>query len=228
MLKARPKMLIVEDDPKASETIRLYATNAGYDCLLARDGESGLRLAREQGPAVVVLDLMLPRMDGLALCRALRSESSVPVLMVTARSGEADKLRGLGDGADDYLTKPFSPRELMARVRAVLRRTTGSGVRSEQSLRGGRVRIDFLKERVIVDDAEVRLTPTEFRILVLLVQSERVWTRDEILDRAAARDSEAGDRAVDAHVRNLRRKLKLSGERPLVVTAFGRGYQIDP
>jgi len=221
-------MLIVEDDSKASETIRLYATREGYDCLLARDGENGLRLAREQSPAVVVLDLMLPRMDGLALCRALRSESSVPVLMVTARSGEADKLRGLGDGADDYLTKPFSPRELMARVRAVLRRTTGPGVRSERSLRGGRLRIDFLKERVLVDDAEVRLTPTEFRILALLVQSERVWTRDEILERAASRDSEAGDRTVDAHVRNLRRKLKLPGQRPLVVTAFGRGYQIDP
>jgi DNA-binding response OmpR family regulator len=221
-------MLIVEDDPKASETIRLYAAHEGFDCLLAADGEAGLRMAREQSPAVVVLDLMLPRMDGLALCRALRSESSVPVLMVTARSGEADKLRGLGDGADDYLTKPFSPRELMARVRAVLRRTTGLAVRSAQVLRGGRIRIDFRKEMVAIDGSEVRLTPTEFRILALLAQSDRVWTRDEILARAAARDSEAGDRTVDAHVRNLRRKLALSGERRLIATAFGRGYQMDP
>ena len=221
-------MLIVEDDAKAGETIRLYASSAGYECVLAMDGEAGLRLARVHHPDIVVLDLMLPRLDGLALCRALRSESSVPVVIVTARASEADKLRGLGDGADDYLTKPFSPRELLARVRAVLRRASGVPARSEQVLRGGRLRIDYLKERVYADGREVRLTPTELRILALLAQSERVWTRDEILTRAASPASEAGDRTVDAHVRNLRRKLVLPGERPLIVTVFGRGYQIEP
>jgi len=221
-------MLIVEDDPKAGETIRLYASDAGYECLLAADGMTGLRLARERDPSVVVLDLMLPLLDGLAFCRALRSESSVPVVIVTARASEADKLRGLGDGADDYLTKPFSPRELLARVRAVLRRSAGAPVRSQQLLRGGRLQIDFVRERVHADGREVRLTPTELRILTLLAQSERVWTRDEILSRAAGPDSEAADRTVDAHVRNLRRKLELPGERPLIATVFGRGYQLDP
>ena len=224
----RPRILVIEDDAKTRETIRLYASQAGYECLLAADGNTGLRLAREANPSIVILDLMLPGLDGLSLCRSVRSESSVPVLMVTARAGEHDKLRGLGDGADDYLTKPFSPRELIARVRAILRRTSGFPVRTEQSLRNGRLHIDFHREQVVRDGEDVHLTPTEFRILALLASSERVWERDEILERARDHLSEAGDRTVDTHVRNLRRKLELPGERTVIATVFGRGYQFDP
>jgi DNA-binding response OmpR family regulator len=228
MTAARPRLLIVEDDPKTRETIRLYAEREGFECLLAADGIAGLRLAREGLPSLVVLDLMLPGADGFAVCRALRRETGVPIVMVTARGAEEDKLRGLADGADDYLTKPFSPRELMARVRSVLRRTAGEVGPAEQRLRGGRYVLDHAAERLLADGVEVRLSPTEHRLLALLARAPRVWSREEIRERLGDGDRDTADRTVDVHVRNLRKKLTLPGERPLVATVFGRGYRLDP
>ena len=202
-------VLVVDDDANVVELARLYLERDGYRVVSASDGARGLALAREEQPSLVVLDVMLPRVNGLDVCRALRQESAVPIIMLTARVEEDDRLAGLDLGADDYVTKPFSPRELAARVRAVLRRAARDNADDESTMLScGPVELDQQARRVTVGGSELRLTPTEFRLLALLMrQPGRTFTRDEIIDRVLGDDFDGFDRTVDAHVSSLRRKL---------------------
>jgi len=223
------RILVVEDEPKTAAALRLYLEHGGFEVLHAADGETGLATARAARPDLLVLDLMLPGLDGFAVCRAVRAESDVPILLLTARTTEADRLEGLGLGADDYVTKPFSPRELVLRVRAVLRRT--SPERDDpppEVLRTVNVAIDFGRREVRVRDRAVELPPAEFALLAALARSPgRVFTRDELVERAFGSSYEGLDRTIDAHVMRLRRKVEEKGHRPLLVTVFGVGYKLD-
>ena len=221
------KVLIVEDDPDAVKLVELYLRRDGHKVLTALDGAEGLRLAREARPDLVVLDLMLPGMNGFEVCRALREESDVAVVMLTARVEEHDRLAGLDLGADDYVTKPFSPRELAARVRAVLRRTARETVEREPAeLEYGDIRVDLDRRDVHVRGAEVHLTPTEFRLLAMMVREPgRTFTRGQIIDRVFGFDFDGFDRTVDAHVANLRRKLEAGGDDQYLHTIYGIGYR---
>ena len=221
-------VLIVEDDPHAVELVRLYLDRDGHRVLIAMDGIDGLRQAREARPDLVVLDVMLPGLNGLEVCRTLRAESQVPIVMLTARVEEEDRLTGLDLGADDYVTKPFSPRELAARVRAVLRRST----RDESDVGVGeltyrQVRLKLQERTVHVGDTPVRLTPTEFLLLALMMREPgRVFTRDLIIERAFGYDFEGFDRTVDAHVSSLRRKLEAGSDKVRYIhTIYGVGYK---
>ena len=203
-------VLIVEDDPITVELVRLYLTRDGHKVLSAIDGLEGLRLAREAHPDLVVLDLMLPGLDGMEVCRILREESDVPIVVLTARVEEEDRLAGLNLGADDYVTKPFSPREMAARVRAVLRRTAiGALDRGPTELRYGDITTNLRLRTVRVGETPVCLTPTESRLLVMFLREPgRAFTREEIMDRVFGYGFNGFDRSVDAHVSNLRRKLQ--------------------
>jgi DNA-binding response OmpR family regulator len=221
-------VLIVEDDPHAVELVRLYLGRDGHEVLAAGDGLEGLRLAREARPDLVVLDVMLPGMDGKEVCRILRQESQVPIVMLTARVEEADRLAGLDLGADDYVTKPFSPRELAARVRAVLRRT------AREALESGPVELTWgpisanLKLRTLTNaGVPVHLTPTEFRLLVMLMREpRRVFSREQIIERVLGDDFDGFDRTVDAHISSLRRKLEQGQEKSRFIhTVYGVGYR---
>lgn len=217
---ARKRVLLVEDDPKMRSTIALYLEREGYEVATAEDGVKALDVAREREPHLVVLDLMLPRLDGLEVCRRLRETSDTAIIMVTARSTEEDKLTGLDLGADDYVTKPFSPRELMARIRAVLRRAT-----EEDVVAAGPITVDRARREVRIDDAAVIITPTEFRLLEVLVRAAgRTFTRQELVERALGEEYEGLDRTVDVHVMNLRKKLGDAGK--AIVTVFGVGYKV--
>ena len=224
-------VLVVDDDPNVVELARLYLERDGYRVLTALDGADGLASAREERPDIVVLDVMLPRLNGLDVCRALRDESQIPIIMLTARVEEEDRLTGLELGADDYITKPFSPRELAARVRAVLRRSGSDDTASGPSnLSAGPVEIDHRHRRVRVNGAEVHLTPTEFRLLALLMRHPgRTFTRDEIIGRVLDHDFDGFDRTVDAHVSSLRRKLGSadSTSAKLIQTVYGTGYRLN-
>jgi DNA-binding response OmpR family regulator len=238
-----PEILVVEDDPKTADLVRLYLEREGYRAHLAADGQAGLDLARRHAPALVVLDLMLPGLDGLEVCHRLRAESGVPVIMLTARTAEADRLLGLDLGADDYVTKPFSPRELVARVKAVLRRTHpfpderdgGSGHpghQEEEVLRFGDVAVDFRRYEARRGRTPVHLTATEFRLLrVLSGTPGRAFTRAELVERALGMDYDGLERTVDVHLMNLRKKLEADPRRPVhLVTVLGVGYKFheDP
>ncbi len=224
-------VLVVDDDANVVELVQLYLERDGYRVVSAMDGARGLALARKENPSLVVLDVMLPRLSGLDVCRALRQESPVPIIILTARVEEDDRLAGLDLGADDYVTKPFSPRELAARVRAVLRRAARDSSNEDQpTLSCGLVRLDLRARCVTVSGAEVRLTPTEFRLLTLLMrQPSRTFTRDEIIDKALGCDFDGFDRTVDAHVSSLRRKLAAmpGGNAKLIQTVYGRGYRLN-
>lgn len=215
----RRRILLVEDDPKTRSTVALYLQREGYDVSTAEDGLRALELAREQEPHLVVLDLMLPRLDGIEVCRKLRETGRTAIIMVTALSTEEHKLAGLDLGADDYVTKPFSPRELMARVRAVLRR-----VAEDDVVEAGGITIDRLHREVRVADTVVPLTPTEVRLLDALMRAAgRTFTRQELVERALGEEYEGLDRTVDVHVMNLRKKLGEAGK--AIVTVFGVGYR---
>ena len=221
-------VLIVEDDPHALELVRLYLDQDGHQVLEAKDGIEGLRQAREAAPDLIVLDLMLPGIDGTEVCRQVRQESNVPIIMVTARVDEEDRLAGLELGADDYITKPFSPRELAMRVRAVLRRTAREqSERSQDDLKQGPFTVNISHGTVQRGSKAVRLTPTEFRLLVLLMQEPgRIFSREVIIDRVFGYDFDGFDRTVDAHVSSLRRKLdSVSGEPRFIHTVYGLGYK---
>ena len=221
-------VLIVEDDPETVALIELYLRRDGYQVLSAADGIEGLRLAREARPDLVILDLMLPGLDGTEMGRTLREESDVPIIMVTARVEEEDRLSGLELGADDYVTKPFSHRELAARVRAVLRRTAQDPVEQGPAyLEHGDVTVNLRGRSVHIGGNQVALTPTEFRVLAMMVREPgRVFTRDQIIHRVFGHDFDGFDRTVDAHVSSLRRKLEaVSGSQRHIHTVYGVGYR---
>ena len=218
-------ILVVDDEVHVQRLVRMYLERAGYGVEACGDGEAALRLARERRPALIVLDLMLPGASGLDVCRQLRAEGDVPIIMLTARSTEQDRLRGLRDGADDYVVKPFSPAELVLRVEAVLRRAAPAEERAGP-LRAGAVELDPEMHRVSVSGRELSLTPTEFRLLhALVAEPGRTFTRQQLLDRIAGPDFAGFDRNVDVHVANLRKKL---GLHPTPVrTVYGVGYRFQ-
>jgi|SRR5579859_4877908 len=219
-------VLVIDDEPKIAELCRDYLLAAGYSVLTAADGPLGLALARRERPDLVVLDLMLPGMDGLDVCRELRRDSSVPIIMLTARVDETDRLVGLELGADDYLSKPFSPRELVARVRTVLRRASGTAAPAEV-IRAGGLTLDRTRFKVNLPDREITLTPTEFEILaVMAAQPGRVFSRAQLLTAAHGLAFESYERAIDSHIRNLRRKLQAGSDEPeYIQTVHGIGYK---
>jgi DNA-binding response OmpR family regulator len=220
-------ILVVDDEPKIVALARDYLEHAGFTVLTAVDGRSAVETIHRRHPDLVVLDLGLPQLDGLDVTREIRRTSSLPIVMLTARDDELDKLLGLELGADDYLTKPFSPRELVARVKAVLRRTEQAGAPSEV-LRSGGLTIDVPRHRVEVDGRVVELTPTEFELLLALArQPGRILTRSQLLDAIHGIAYEAYERAIDSHVKNLRRKLEPEPSTPrYVLTVHGVGYRL--
>ncbi len=223
-------VLIVEDDRTTSDLIDMYLKRDGYRVIVAYDGIDGLRMARDANPNLIVLDLSLPGMDGREVCRTIRGESDIPIVMVTARVEEEDRLIGLDLGADDYVTKPFSPRELTARIRAILRRSNrnNSEGRETDELKWNDIWVDQGKHSVTVNGNSIELTPTEFSILVLLMQRPgRVFTRGQVIDQVFGYDFEGFDRSVDAHMSNLRRKMEdgvPSGT--YIKTIYGVGYKL--
>jgi DNA-binding response OmpR family regulator len=219
------KILVVDDDKKMVDLIRLYLEKDGYRVLAAYDGSEALEISRHKAPDLVVLDLMLPEVDGLDVCRILRAETRTPIIMLTARTTEDDKLVGLDLGADDYVTKPFSPRELVARVRAVLRRTAES--EGPSLLQFGDLAVDFLKHEVLLGGSPVRLTPSEFKLLATLAREPgRAFSRIELLEKVFGFDYEGFERTLDVHIMNLRKKIERDSTRPeYVLTVYGLGYR---
>jgi two-component system alkaline phosphatase synthesis response regulator PhoP len=219
-------ILVVDDERGIVKLARDYLEQGGFRVITAADGGTALAAARHERPDLVVLDLNLPGLDGLDVCRALRRDSDVPVIMLTARVGEADRLIGLELGADDYITKPFSPRELVARVRAVLRRVRG-GVHRPGLIRAGDLEIDLKGHRVARGGEPIRLSRTEFNLLATLAQHPgQTFTRAQLLDRLHGVAYEGYDRSIDAHVKNLRRKLEPDPAEPrYVLTVYGIGYR---
>src|SRR6478609_2956364 len=219
-------ILVVDDEPRIAELARDYLEHAGFGVRIATTGEAALQAVRRDRPDLVVLDLGLPGIDGLDVTRTIRRDSSLPVIMLTARDDELDKLLGLELGADDYLTKPFSPRELVARVRAVLRRAERPPEAAE-TIRVGDVTLDLPRMRTEVAGTAVDLTPTEFQLLATLAaRPGRIFTRSQLLDALHGVAFETYERAIDSHVKNLRRKLEPDPRRPrYVLTVYGVGYR---
>ena len=222
---ASKKVLVVDDDVKTVELVKLYLDRDGYQVLTAYDGVEALRLARESSPDLIVLDLMLPDIDGLEVCRTLRHESDVPIIMLTARTTDHDKLTGLDLGADDYVTKPFSLKELAARVRAVLRRLPGE--RGPEEIKNGELSMNFTKHEAWFAGRPLNLTSVEFKLLgVLAKEPGRVFTRANLIEEALGYDFEGFDRTIDVHILNLRRKLEPDSSHPRYIkTIYGVGYK---
>ena len=220
-------VLVVDDEPKIARLLRDYLERAGFAVSVAHDGREALMRVRTERPDLVILDLGLPEIDGLDVARRLRRDGDTPIIMVTARDDEIDRVAGLELGADDYVTKPFSPREVVARVRAVLRRRDGSA-RTDAPLRAGPLELDPGRMEVHVDGRLVDLTATEFALLAALArQPGRVYTRSQLLDAIHGSAFESYERAIDAHVKNLRRKLEPDSRRPrLLLTVHGVGYRL--
>jgi len=220
-------ILIVDDEPQISAVISAYLTNSGYRTVTAQDGKTALELFEEKHPALVLLDLNLPGKDGLEVCQTIRQDSNVPIIMLTARSEETDKLVGLELGADDYIVKPFSPREVVARVKTVLRRS-GTGSES-QVIKTDRLEIDSTQHSVLRDKQPVELTPTEFDLLLILAQNpRRVFSRLQLLEKTQGTTYEGYERTIDAHIKNLRLKLEPDPRNPsLIHTVFGVGYKYE-
>jgi DNA-binding response OmpR family regulator len=222
-------VLVAEDDRKHAEILRRYLESAGYRTTITHDGPAALDSARRLKPDLLLLDVMMPGMDGLDLCEVLRRESSVPVLMLTARTGEDDVLLGLARGADDYLTKPYRPRELLARIQALLRRfERAEQPASRDVLRVGPLAVDLPRREVTVSGRPVVCTPDEFAILVTMMRRpERVFSRAVLLQETSGYDRESAERAIDTHVSNLRRKVEPNPRRPVhLLTVYGIGYKL--
>ncbi|HEU4325813.1 MAG TPA: response regulator transcription factor [Roseiflexaceae bacterium] len=220
-------ILIAEDDPKTVALLQMYLEQEGYTVLVAHDGYTAVQIARQAQPNLLLLDLMLPTLDGLDVCRILRSSSEIPIIMVTARTAEVDRLLGLNLGADDYISKPFSPREVVARVRAVLRRISSSGDRLPMVASFGDLQIDFAGREARMGTQPVNLTPKEFKILEVLAREPgRAFSRNELLERVFGSNYEGVDRTVDVHVMNLRRKIEADPANPVFIkTVYGLGYK---
>ena len=220
------KVLVVDDDAKTVELVKLYLNRDGYRVLTAYDGNEALQLARENQPDLIVLDLMLPGINGLEICRILRAESDVPIIMLTALTTDKDRLTGLDLGADDYVTKPFSPRELAARVRAVLRRLPGE--RGPEKIEHGALTVNFLKHEAFLEEKPLNLTPIEFKVLGAFVKEPgRVFSRAQIIEKALGHDFDGFDRTIDVHILKLRRKLEPDPHHPRYIkTVYGAGYKL--
>jgi two-component system, OmpR family, alkaline phosphatase synthesis response regulator PhoP len=220
-------ILVIDDDIKTVELIRLYLEREKYRVLAAYDGEQALALARQKSPGLIILDWMLPKIDGLDVCRILRAESNVPIIMLTAKATEADTLLGLDLGADDYVTKPFSPRELVARVRVVLRRTNQQEDQPPEELRVGPLLIDYRSHEVWRNGELIDLTPKEFKLLETLAREPgRAFSRLELVQRVFGLDYEGFERTVDVHMMNLRKKIELHPNEPAYLqTVYGVGYK---
>ncbi len=241
----QPKILIIEDEEGIIHLLNLYLKDAGYSVVAARDGADGLALHAREQPALVILDIMLPAIDGFEVCRRIRAWSNTPILMLTARNSEDDRIAGLDLGADDYLVKPFSPRELVSRVRAILRRAgAGAGEGKEQSgigigsqaqrqkesgiLRFPGLTIDIPARRVEVNGVEVALTPTEFDLLALLAQSpERVFTREMLMNKVWGYDYLGDGHTIDVHISSLRKKIEANTEQRYIKTVWRVGYRFE-
>jgi len=219
-------ILVIDDEPKITKLARDYLERGGFRVVTAADGRMALAVARHERPDLIVLDLNLPELDGLDVCRALRRESDVPIIMLTARVDEADRLIGLELGADDYITKPFSPRELVARVRAVLRRVQG-GVHQPGLIRAGDLEIDLKGYRASRAGEALNLTRIEFSLLATLAQHPgQTFNRAQLLDRLHGVAYDGFDRSIDAHIKNLRRKLEPNPAEPsYILTVYGIGYK---
>ena len=221
-------ILVVDDEPKITQLVRDYLERAGFGVLVAHDGKKALSLARTEKPDAVILDLGLPQLDGLDFTREFRKSSNAPIIMLTARSEESDKLIGLELGADDYMTKPFSPKELVARVRAVLRRAEAvTGAAAPEVIRVGELELDLPRLRATLGERRIELTPTEFELLAALArQPGRVFTRAQLLDAVRGVAVESYERAIDTHIKNIRRKLEPDPREPrFVLTVYGLGYR---
>jgi len=220
-------VLIIEDESKIARWVETYFQKAGFRTLVASDGVAGLTMARRERPDLVVLDLMLPGLDGLDVCRALRRDNDVPIIMLTARAEEADRLVGLELGADDYVVKPFSPRELVARARAVLRRAAWPETRRGEMLRGGDLSVDVERRKVTRGEVPIDLTPTEFDLLVTLLRHQgRPLSRRQLIELALGQSYTGYDRTIDAHIKNLRRKVEADPSEPeYILTVYGIGYK---
>jgi len=223
---AGKRVLVVDDDVKTVELVRLYLERDGYRVLTAYDGIEALRLAQEGHPDLIVLDLMLPGLDGLEACRRIREQSDVPIIMLTARTTDQDRLIGLNLGADDYVVKPFSPKELVARVRAVLRRLPGE--RGPDEIRHGELTVNFRRHEVLLSGRPLHLTAYEFKLLgVFAKEPGRVFSRAELIEKAFGYDFEGFERTIDVHILNLRRKLELDPNHPRYIkTVYGAGYKL--
>jgi two-component system alkaline phosphatase synthesis response regulator PhoP len=222
------RILVVDDEPQIVKVVKAYLEKTGFAVVSAADGSAALAVFRREKPDLVILDLNLPGIDGLEVCRAIRRTSEVPVIMLTARVEESDRLIGLELGADDYVIKPFSPREVVARVRTILRRTSGNPFQSE-TIRAGDLQIDLNLHTVMLGERIIELTPTEFEILVVLArQPRRVFSRLQIMEQAQGDAFEGYERTIDAHIKNIRLKLEANPRKPTYIqTVFGLGYKLE-
>ena len=219
-----PLILVVDDEPKVARLARDYLEKNGFRVVTAADGQSALTAARREKPDLIILDLMLPNIDGREVCRILRRESDVPIIMLTALSEEIDQVTGLEIGADDYITKPFSPRAMVARVRALLRRTQGE-IKTPSLIRAGGLEIDTEKYNVSFNSSPLKLTPNEFKLLVLLASRPgQTLTREQLLDDLHGAAFSV-DRSIDSHIKNLRKKLESASGEAMIETVYGVGYR---
>jgi two-component system, OmpR family, alkaline phosphatase synthesis response regulator PhoP len=223
-------ILVVDDEPKITQLVRDYLERAGFGVLSAHDGKKALSLAKTEKPDAIILDLGLPQLDGLDFTREFRKTSNAPIIMLTARSEESDKLIGLELGADDYVTKPFSPKELVARLRVVFRRIENATSANSEIIRIADLTLDKPRMRVTAEKREIdELTPTEFELLLALArQPGRVFTRAQLLDAIHGVAFESYERAIDAHIKNIRRKIEIKSAEPkYVLTVYGVGYKFS-
>jgi len=222
------KILVVDDEREIVKVVRAYLEQGGFRVVSAFDGQEALTVFRNERPDLAILDLNLPSIDGLDVCRTIRKESDTPVIMLTARVEEADRLIGLELGADDYVVKPFSPREIVARVRAVLRRAQ-KAPQPPQTITAGDVALDLTRHEVRVGDRPIELTPTEFNLLAALArQPGRAFSRLDLLDAAQGEAYEGYERTIDVHIRNLRQKIESDPRRPKhILTVYGVGYKFS-
>jgi two-component system response regulator BaeR len=219
------RVLVIEDDAKIANILLDYLRNEGYEASSEADGRAGLRQVEQSSPDLIILDLMLPGLDGIGVCKAVRRFSDVPILMLTARVDEVDRLLGLDTGADDYVCKPFSPREVMARVRALLRRADG-----RVTARSIPWAVDDDAQRISLAGNVLPLTPLEFRLLKrLLSYPGRVYSREQLLDGVHADLRDSSDRTIDSHIKNLRRKIQaINPDCECIASVYGVGYRFDP
>lgn len=215
-------ILIVEDDTRIANWLKIFFEEAGFTAETANDGRAGLNLARTLAPDLIVLDLMLPGLDGIEICRILRRESDVPIIMLTAREAHTDRIRGLESGADDYVVKPFDPEEVVARAKAVLRRGNN---KVQQELTCGHITIDDTTRRVTVNEQPISLSHAQFLLLATFMRHpNQVLTRDQLIDLAFNNDYDGYDRAIDSHISRLRRQIAVDGRQP-IQTVYGTGYR---